>query len=313
MTLMWRAGAVAAMVLAPFSAAQAQTKVRIMYTAVAPYASSFIAKDQGFFAKRGIDAELILAANGSVIIAGVVSGNVEVGTPTPTVFIQALESGLDQIAIAATNVLPDASRSGVLARTDTNIKTAQDLAGKKVGVPGLNGLLDVMFRKWLADSGVDTKRVSYLETSFPQMSDLLKAGQVDAVVAVDPFYSRILDQKTGYLIDDYTRNVPAGTIASVYSATSKWANANPAVVKAFQESLVEGIAFSKTNVDATRDSIARYTKLPPGVVASLPVPNLSAKIGPQDLKFWIDTMTERGMLNTVPDANKAVAKWMAGE
>lgn len=301
----------AALTLSCAGGAQAQTKVRIMYTAVAPYASAFIAKDQGFFAKRGIDAELILAANGSVIIAGVVAGNVEVGTPTPTVFIQALESGLDQIALAATNVLPDTSKSGVLARPEANIKTAQDLVGKKVGVPGLNGLLDVMFRKWLADHGVDTKRVSYVETSFPQMSDILKAGNVDAVVAVDPFYSRILDQKTGVLVDDYTRSIPPGTIASVYSATSKWANANPAVVKAFQESLVEAIAFSKGNVEATRESIARYTKLPPPVVASLPVPNLSAKISPQDLKFWIDTMQERGMLNTVPDANKAVAKWMA--
>ena len=297
--------------LAGADAQAQQTKVRIMYTAVAPYASSFIAKDQGFFAKRGIDAELILAANGSVIIAGVVSGNVEVGTPTPTVFIQALESGLDQIAIAATNVLPDTSKSGVLVRPEANIKTAQDLIGKKVGVPGLNGLLDVMFRKWLADQGVDTKRVSYVETSFPQMSDILKAGNVDAVVAVDPFYSRILDQKTGALLADYTRSIPQGTIASVYSATSKWANANPAIVKAFQESLVEAIAFSKSNEAATRESIARYTKLPPPVVASLPVPNLSSKIGPQDLKFWIDTMKERGMLTTVPDANKAVAKWMA--
>ena len=301
----------AALLMLFAGSAHAQTKVRIMYTAVAPYASSFIAKDQGFFAKRGIDAELILAANGSVIVAGIVSGNVEVGTPTPTVFIQALEGGLDQIAIAATNVLPDTSKSGVLARPEANIKSAQDLVGKKVGVPGLNGLLDVMFRKWLADQGVDTKRVSYVETSFPQMSDILKAGNVDAVVAVDPFYSRILEQKTGVLVDDYTRTIPPGTIASVYSATSKWANANPAAVKAFQESLVEAIAFSKTNVEATRESIARYTKLPPAVVATLPVPNLSAKIGPQDLKFWIDTMKERGMLNTVPDANKAVAKWLA--
>lgn len=47
-----------------------------MYTAVAPYAASFVAKDQGFFEKRGIDADLILAANGSAIVAGVVAGQV---------------------------------------------------------------------------------------------------------------------------------------------------------------------------------------------------------------------------------------------
>src|SRR5690348_3967872 len=94
--------------------AAAATKIRIMYTAVGAYASSFVAKDQGFFEKRGIDAELILAPQGGAIIAGVVSGSVEVGTPTPTVFLQALDAGLDQVALAATNAFPEKSPSGVL-------------------------------------------------------------------------------------------------------------------------------------------------------------------------------------------------------
>jgi NitT/TauT family transport system substrate-binding protein len=292
--------------------AETVTKVRIMYTAVAPYAASFVAKDQGFFEKRGIDADLILAANGSAIVAGVVAGQVEIGTPTPTVFIQAFDSGLDQVALAATNALPDTSRSGVIARASSGIKTPQDLVGKKVGVPGINGLLDVIFRRWLASQGIDTKRVTYVETTFPQMNDLLKAGQVDAVVAVDPFYGRILSQATGYLLDDYVRTLPPGTIASVYSATSKWANANKSVVKDFQEALVEAVAFSKINDAAVRESIARYTKLPATVVANLPVPNLVAKISPDDLKFWIDLMKERGMLSGNPDPSKTVVPWMAG-
>ena len=136
---------------------------------------------------------MILAAHGGAIIAGVVSGSVEIGTPTPTVFLQAGEGGLDLVAIAATNAFPERSNSGILARTNANIKSAQDLVGKRVGVPGLNGLLDVIFRKWLADQGVDTNRVTYVEVSFPQMSDMLRAGNVDAVVAVDPLYNRILE------------------------------------------------------------------------------------------------------------------------
>lgn len=289
--------------------AEAATKIRLMYTAVTGYAASYVAKDQGFFEKRGLDVELILAAHGGAIIAGVVSGSAEVGTPTPTVFLQAIDGGLDQVALAATNAFPEKTNSGVMARTDSNIKSAQDLIGKRVGVPGLNGLLDVIFRKWLADQGVDTKRVTYVEVSFPQMSDALKAGNVDAVVAVDPFYTRIIEQKTGYLLDNYTKGLPDGTIASVYSATGKWAAANASAVRAFQEALSEAVAFSRSNEAATRESIARYTKLPPPVVASLPVPNLVAKISPQDLKFWIDVMKERGMLTGTPDAVKVTMPW----
>ena len=115
-----------------------------------------------------------------------------------------------------------------------------------------------------------------------------------------------------YLVEDYIWNLPEGTIASVYSATSKWAAANPAIVKAFQEALAEAVVFSKTNDTATRESIARYTKLPAAVVANLPIPNLVAKMGPQDLKFWIDVMKERGMLTGTVDPTKAVVPWASG-
>lgn len=297
-----------ALLLAP---AEAATKIRLMYTAVSGYSSAYIAKDQGFFEKRGLDVDLILAPQGGAIIEGLVSGSAEIGTPTPTVFLQALDSGLDQVALAATNAFPEQSKSGVLARSDSDIHAAADLVGKKVGVPGINGLLDVVFRQWLADKGIDTKRVTYVEASFPQMSDMLRASTVDAVVAVDPFYSRIIEQKTGYLVDNYTSALPDGTIASVYSATGAWAKAHADAVKAFQGALSEAAAFSKVaaNAAAVRDSIARYTKLPPAVVASLPIPNLVAQIKSSDLDFWIKVMKERGMLNGTPDPAKAVVAW----
>jgi NitT/TauT family transport system substrate-binding protein len=294
-----------------FAPAEAATKIRVMYTAVSGYSSAYIAKDQSFFEKRGLDVELILAPQGGAIIEGLVSGSAEIGTPTPTVFLQAVDSGLDTVAIAATNAFPEKSKSGVLARSEISIHSAQDLIGKKVGVPGINGLLDVVFRQWLAGKGIDTKQVTYVEASFPQMSDMLRSGTVDAVVAVDPFYSRIIDQKTGYLVDNYTSVLPDGTIASVYCATGKWSADHADAVNAFQGALAEAAVFSKDDAHAAavQASIARYTKLPVAVVAALPIPNLVAEIKPGDLDFWIRVMKERGMLTGTPDAAKAVVAW----
>jgi NitT/TauT family transport system substrate-binding protein len=297
-----------ALVIAP---AEAATKIRVMYTAVSGYSSAYIAKDQGFFQKRGLDVDLILAPQGGAIIEGLVSGSAEIGTPTPTVFLQAVDSGLDTVAIAATNAFPEKSKSGVLARSEASIHSAQDLIGKKVGVPGINGLLDVVFRKWLADKGIDTKKVTYVEASFPQMGDMLRSGTVDAVVAVDPFYARIVDSKAGYLVDNYTSVLPDGTIASVYCATGKWAAEHADAVKSLQGALAEAAAFSKDDAHAAavQASIARYTKLPVAVVAALPIPNLVAQIKPSDLNFWIGVMKERGMLNGSPDPAKVVIAW----
>lgn len=292
--------------------AQAATKIKLMYTAVAPYMAAYVAKDQGFFEKRGLDVELILAANGSVIVASILADAVQIGTPSPTVFLQAADGGADQVALASTNVIPDVTKSGVLARTDSNIKTPQDLVGKRIGVPGLGGLLDVLFRKSIADQGIDTKKLTYVETSFPAMSDILKAGNIDAVLAVDPFYSRIISQNTGYLVDDFTKRVPPNTIGSVYSATQKWVNANPGVAKAFQEALVEAVAYAKANEASARESLAKYTKLPPAIVAGMAIPNLTAKISAEQIQFWIDTMKARDLLTGNLDAKKLFVPWQAG-
>ena len=83
-------------------------------------------------------------------------------------------------------------------------------------------------------------------------------------------------------------------------------------MKAFQEALVEAIAFAKSNETAARESLAKYTKLPPPVVANLPIPNLIAKMDASQLQFWIDIMKPRGLLTGNPDAAKLMVPWQAG-
>ena len=55
-----------------------------------------------------------------------------------------------------------------------------------------------MVLRWLAEQNVDPSHVTFVEVPFPQMPDLLKAGQIDVAVTVDPFYHRILEQKIGF-------------------------------------------------------------------------------------------------------------------
>ena len=175
------------------TASFAGTKVKIIYTAAPPYLASFVAQDQGFFAKNGLDVVLELVANGSVITQSLVSGGAEIGGPTATVLLQADEAGLDMVALAAAEKFPTPYRLGLLAREGSNVTSPASLAGKTIGVPGLNGVIDVMVRKFLAANGVDEKKVKRIELAFAQMGDALKSGRVDVVATADPFFSRIVD------------------------------------------------------------------------------------------------------------------------
>jgi NitT/TauT family transport system substrate-binding protein len=292
------------------TASFAGAKVKIIYTAAPPYLASFVAQDQGFFAKNGLDVVLELVANGSVITQSLVSGGAEIGGPTATVLLQADEAGLDMVALAAAEKFPTPYRLGLLAREGSNVASPASLPGKTIGVPGLNGVIDVMVRKFLAANGVDEKKVKRVELAFAQMGDALKSGQVDVVATADPFFSRIVDSKLGYPAGAFADVVPAGTVAAVYAATRKWTVAHADAVKAFRQSLSEATEFirERTHDDAVRQSLAKYTKLPPQVAGTLVYPTaLEPDLTPENLQFWIDVAKEQGMIAKKVGARSLIA------
>ena len=52
-------GATLALAIAAPASAQEVKKLKMMYTAVSGFASGYVAQEQGFFKKRGIDMEFI--------------------------------------------------------------------------------------------------------------------------------------------------------------------------------------------------------------------------------------------------------------
>jgi NitT/TauT family transport system substrate-binding protein len=156
--------------------------------AVADYVSLYAAKEEGFFAKRKLDVEPTLVTLNSTIPQALLSNSLQVGLPTPSVFLQAVDGGLDLVVIGGTSITDPSTLKnfGVVIRAGENIQKAQDFAGKKVGVPGIGAFLHVLFRQWLVQNGVDPKKVTYVEVSFPAMNDVLKGGTVDAVVSAAP-------------------------------------------------------------------------------------------------------------------------------
>lgn len=309
---MTRASVIAAAVAIGLSAspAGAATKITFLYTAVNSFIGIFVAKDQAMLEKHGLDVELSLAQNGSVISAALVADSAQIGGPTPTVLLQANEQGLDLVEIAGTGNYPLQTQSGIIARADSGIKTAKDLVGKKVGVPGLGGIIDVLSKKWAQTNGVDYRRIDWIELQFPQMGDALKTGLADGIASVDPFYSRVIDSKVGYRIGDYASVIPPGTVPVIYASTRSWASKNAAAIKEFRAALKEAEAFIRNpaNLPAARESLAKYTKLPPQVAATLSIPDrLDVDPTPQSLAFWVGVSREQGLIKGNPDPKTLVA------
>ncbi len=304
------AAAVALMALALPATSRAATKVTFIYTAVTSFLGAYVAKDEGFFEKRGIEMELMLSPNGSTTPAALVSNSAQLGGPTPTVLLQANDGGLDLVIVAGCDIYPTIAKNGVLARPGSGVQGARDLTGKKVGVPGFNGLIDVLTRKWIQSSGLDPRKATFIEVNFPAMGDALKSGLVDAVALVDPFYSRLLESKTGYAIGSYSSVVPAGTMPVFYVSTREWASRNPETLKAFRDALDEAVAFiaNPANLSRVKASLAKYTRFPPQIADTLAIPNnLTNRVRPEAIAFWITLSREQGLIKGNPAPPSLIA------
>jgi NitT/TauT family transport system substrate-binding protein len=283
----------------------AATKITLLYIPGGDFVPSYVAKDQGIFERHGLDVDMSIAQNGSVISAALAADSAQIGVPTPPVLLQANEQGLDLIVVAGATTLPfPAGASGVLARAESGLKGPADLIGRKVGVPGFGGSLDVMTRNWVKASGVDYRKVDWVELQFPQMGDALKSGLVDAAAAVNPFYSRILDSKAGYDIGNPWASAPRGTMIVFYAATRAWATKNAAAIASFRTALDEATAYigDASHLPSVRDSIAKWTKLPPQAAASIGIPDdLESLAKAEGLTFWIKAAREQGLIKGNPD------------
>jgi NitT/TauT family transport system substrate-binding protein len=282
--------------------ARALEKATIGYNSVADFILTYIAKDQGFFEKHGLDADVkltqaSLAATPSILV----SGSIDIGGVTPPALLLADENGLDIKIVAGVDQTGAGFHlSGIVVRADSDIKTAADLKGKNVAVPGLNDLLHILVVKWMSDHGVVKNDVHYVEVSMVQLGDTLKAGRVDAVVPVEPFTSRIVNnggRVLAYYVDDLAGGIPP----VVWASTGKYAAAHPAVIKAFRAGLADAAGYYKAHPETGPEALSHYIKLPPEALKNVPIPPATATVDASQIRYWVDIMRQQKMLTKAID------------
>jgi NitT/TauT family transport system substrate-binding protein len=277
-------------------------KVTIGYPPATDFLPVYVAKEKGFFDKHNIDATPTRLPVVTNIPSALVSGSVQIGMTTVPVLLQAVDGGLDFVIIAGAAHHTKASPFiSLLARKDVKIEKPGDLVGKKIGVPGINSVIDVMLRKWLINNKVPLNQVTIIEAPLPQLPDLLKVGTVDLVATVEPFRSRITAGDIGYLAAEYFGEVDPDVLVSAWMTTGDWAKKNPETIKNFRAAIDDGLAFIKTNPDEAKEIEKKYI----GFISPR-FPTFENNAKPDDLEVFINIGKELGLYRTTLDAQKLV-------
>jgi NitT/TauT family transport system substrate-binding protein len=133
--------------------APAADRLRISYSAVnATQAFLWVAQEKGFFAKHGLEGELLYINSGSMNIAALVGGSVQIAGGGP-VSIEARLRGVKLLILG--NPLPWLASNLI---THPDIKGIPDLAGKFAGISRFGSSTDQGFRYLFRKNGLNVDR-----------------------------------------------------------------------------------------------------------------------------------------------------------
>lgn len=294
------AGAVLAALMHAVSAEPA--KLSIGQGVNGDFLTTYIAKDKGIFDKHNLDVTLVSVPVPSNIGPSLVSGSIQIGAGTPVATLQAREAGADMVVIAGNSrITKDNITTSIVTRKGVIVRTAEDLKGRKVGVPGLNSGNYMLLAKWVLNANVALKDVAFVEVGTPQMADLLRNGTVDAVVANEPSRTLMVNAGAGDLSVPYAAQVNPNVVNIFWTAMNDWTTSHRDVVEAFRASLLEAMAFIKSNPDETREVEKSHLNFNSPRLATF-----NPEVKPEDLIFFQQIGRQLGFLREDADPAKVI-------
>jgi ABC-type nitrate/sulfonate/bicarbonate transport system substrate-binding protein len=166
----------------------AATPMRLLYPSfAASWATTWIAKEAGYFTAEGLDVELIRVGGSTRMVAAMLGGSAPIIQAGASAALAAAGAGGNVVIIAATgNVSP----FHLMARPE--IKQPADLKGKKAGITTFGSTSDQVVRLALKHFGLEANKDVAILTfgAQPEAFAALQSGAVHAVPLSYPLYPK---------------------------------------------------------------------------------------------------------------------------
>lgn len=307
MTGRWLIAAAAMLALIADGAHATPPGVTVASAGGADSAPVFIAAEEGFYARHGLAAETVLMPLMPEIPPAMVAGSVQFGAINPTNLLAAVAGGIDLVAVAGGSVFAHSlSNIATLAGRQSGIRTPQDFVGKTVGVPGFGALLHIAFRYWLGLKGVDFTKVKFVEVSMASERDLLQKKTVDAVVAIDPVMTQIVDAKLAGSVFPIVPDMPEGVAVLLYASPRGWAERHRGAVAGFRAAIADAVAFLAADPAKARADLGRHIRFPPQVLQTIRVGVQQPDLAADKLGWWVGAMRRQGLISGPIDPAKLI-------
>jgi NitT/TauT family transport system substrate-binding protein len=282
---------IAALALAVAAAgpAVAQTPAPI-HVATIPIDSgseAYYAKDAGFFAKAGLDANVESIPNGPAIISGVVGGSIDIGFSNLVSLEAAYKKGVPIVLIAAAGLYIDAAPTTLLMVDEGSpVKTGKDLDDKIIATNGLKNIGQYAPAAWVDQNGGDSSTVKFVEMPFPEMAGALAQHRIDAAIIAEPTLSdaktttRVLGKPYSAIGKEY--------LIGAWFANANWAKSHPDLIAKFVTAMHDTAGWANANQAKSAEILAKYATIDPAVAAKMTRARFAETLTPALVQPTID-------------------------
>ena len=239
-----------------FAQVKELTRIKVTYSAMsAASLVTWVAKDAGIYQKHGLDVGLVYISGGSMAMATTIAGETQFTQGVGSGSILAKLSGADTVMLAS--VLDTINQSLMVG---AEIRSAQDLRGKRLGVTRYGALTDFGTRRYLQTVGLEPdKDVRIMQIGgLPEILAAMQAGAIQGGAISSPTMTRAK-------LLGYRELVDLGSLGVKYPATSymtteAYIKSNRPIVINFLKAIVEAAHLIKANKELAINVLRKYTK-----------------------------------------------------
>jgi len=240
------------------SSAQAQVvKLKAAYSSESSWSlATWVAYDAGLFKKYGLSVDLVLIRSAATITAALIAGETPMIQLGGNGTIQAALQGADTVNVQT--LVPIIPQSLVVT---ADIKSPEDLRGKRLGVSRFGALSDLVIRHYLRKFGLDpVKDVTIIQVGgIPELLAAMKAGAISGGSLSPPVLSAA--KKAGFKelgdFESLDYKYPAVAIAT----TRSFIRRQRSTALNFLRAEIEGIHAIRTQKNFAVNTLKKYMRI----------------------------------------------------
>jgi len=208
-----------------------------------------IAKAAGYFEEEGLDVELVYTGGSGEAMQQLLGGNIDITTTGTTSIVEPLKEGFTDVRAVFGRVY--ASIFAVVVLADSDIQSAEDFAGRTIGITELSGGEVPVVRGMIGGAGLSEGDVELLPVgeSPALIAQALQSGQIDGFGGSEADFIALqvqTDLDLRILQAEPLLGIPSNSVVALQG----WLDEDPDRAARLFRAMMKGYHWAVTNYDS---------------------------------------------------------------